>query len=54
MLTDRRRAGIEVTINARAIPGDDTSPVTSYTVTITGEHGLVRLVTYNATFLRSR
>ena len=42
-LTDQQRAGINVTVNSRAIPGDDTSPVTSYTVTITGEHGLIRL-----------
>lgn len=42
-LTDAQRAGIHVTVNSRAIPGDATSPVTSYTVTITGEHGLIRL-----------
>jgi hypothetical protein len=42
-LTDQQRAGINVTVNSRAIPGDDTSPVTSYTVTMTGEHGLIRL-----------
>jgi hypothetical protein len=42
-LTDQQRAGIKVTVNSRATPGDDTSPVTSYTVTITGEHGLIRL-----------
>lgn len=42
-LTDQQRAGIKVTVNSRAIPGDDTSAVTSYTVTITGEHGLIRL-----------
>ena len=42
-LTDQQRAGIKVTVNPRATPGDDTSPVTSNTVTITGEHGLIRL-----------
>ncbi len=42
-LTDQQRAGITVTVNSRETPGDDTSPVTSYTVTITGEHGLIRL-----------
>lgn len=42
-LTDQERAGIKVTVNSRATPGDDTSPVTSYTVTITGEHGMIRL-----------
>lgn len=42
-LTDQQRAGITVKVNSRETPGDETSPVTSYTVTITGEHGMMRL-----------
>ena len=42
-LTDQQRAGITVKVNSREVAGDDTSPVTSYTVTVTGEHGMIRL-----------
>ncbi len=42
-LTDTERAGIEVTVNSREVPGDETSAVTSYTVSYTGEHGVIRL-----------
>ncbi len=42
-LTDTERAGIQVTVNSRETPGDETSPVTSYTVSYTGEHGVIRL-----------
>ena len=42
-LTDAQRSGIKVTVNSRQTPGDDASPVTSYTVAYTGEHGLIRL-----------
>jgi len=42
-LTPENKAAIEVTVNSRRDPADPTSPVTSYTVTIHGEHGLIRL-----------
>ena len=42
-LTPENKAAIEVTVNSRRDPSDPTSPVTSYTVSIHGEHGLIRL-----------
>jgi beta-glucosidase len=42
-LTADNKAGIEVTVNSRQDPADPTSPVTSYTVTLHGDHALLRL-----------
>jgi Glycosyl hydrolase family 3 N terminal domain len=42
-LTPENKAAITVTVNSRQNPADPSSPVTSYTVTMRGEHGLIRL-----------
>ena len=42
-LTPLNKAAITVTVNSRQNPADPTSAVTSYTVTVHGEHGLIRL-----------
>jgi beta-glucosidase len=42
-LTPLNKAATTVTVNSRQNPADPTSPVTSYTVTVHGEHGLLRL-----------
>jgi beta-glucosidase len=42
-LTPLNKAAITVTVNSRQNPADPTSAVTSYTVAVHGEHGLLRL-----------